>query len=319
MEPVAAWPARLLLHVPCQDAGPRQAAATHAPTAPLTAEQLYAVAAALLAEGGESFVYHHGPAQIAGSIEGPQRDASYLWRATLRERTCIRDTDSGTPPPGPQQGQALVMQTAGYQAILHGHARGYRSHILAEGKWTFWHRTTREGAFPPHVDWRQAPTQAYYMAAPPWPLAVLLHTISAPSRRQEPGQANPLTLVSSPDQEDHLRAARHGGAMSNTDIPDLHAGPIIHARPAAILAVAQRGQQSPKWVVCMFSPADAHIALCDPERLLGPEAVVQVADCACVIVKAQQEGDHYPPVPSPPQGQRGGGKTGAVAGNSAPC
>ena len=28
------------------------------------------------------------------------------------------------------------MQAAGYQAILHGHAGGYRSHVLAEGKWT---------------------------------------------------------------------------------------------------------------------------------------------------------------------------------------
>ena len=50
-------------------------------------------------------------------------------------------------------------------------------------------------------------------------------------------------------------------------LPDLHAGPITHACPAATLAVAQRGQQNPKWVVCMFSPADAHIIVCDPERL----------------------------------------------------
>ena len=69
--PVAAWPAQLLPHVPCCDTQPRQPAATHAPTAPLTAEQLYVVAAALLADSGESFVHHHGPAQIAGSIQGP--------------------------------------------------------------------------------------------------------------------------------------------------------------------------------------------------------------------------------------------------------
>ena len=123
--------------------------------------------------------------------------------------------------------------------------------------------------------------------------AILLHTISAPSKRQEPGWANPPTLVWSPDQEEHLRAAWHGDAIRTTDVPDLHAGPITHARPAATLAVAQRGQQSPKWVVCMFSPADAHIAVCDPEHLPGPEAVIRVADCARVIVKALREGEHH--------------------------
>ena len=71
MGPVAAWPARLLPHVPCWDTRPRQPAATHTPTAHLTAEQLYVIAAALLADGGESFVPQHGPAQIVGSIQGP--------------------------------------------------------------------------------------------------------------------------------------------------------------------------------------------------------------------------------------------------------
>ena len=52
MGPEAAWPARLLPHIPCWDTRPRQLAATHTPTAPVTAEQLYVVAAALLAEGG---------------------------------------------------------------------------------------------------------------------------------------------------------------------------------------------------------------------------------------------------------------------------
>ena len=75
MGPVTAWPAQLLPHVPCRDTRPRRPAATHAPTAPLTAEQLYVVAAALLADGEESFVHHHGPAQIAGCIQGLQRDA----------------------------------------------------------------------------------------------------------------------------------------------------------------------------------------------------------------------------------------------------
>ena len=42
----------------------------------------------------------------------------------------------------------------------------------------------------------------------------------------------------------------------------------------------------------MFSPADAYIAVCDPERLPGPGAVVRVGDCARMIVKALQEGEH---------------------------
>ena len=45
-------------------------------------------------------------------------------------------------------------------------------------------------------------------------------------------------------------------------------------------------------MVCMFSPADAHIAVCDPERQPGPVAVIHVADCARVIVQALREGDH---------------------------
>ena len=188
-----------------------------------------------------------------------------------------------------------MLQTAGYQAILHGHAGGYRSHVPAGGRWTVWHSTARQGAFPPlpHVDWQQGPTQAYYMSADPWPLAVLLHTVSAPNKRQEPGWVNPPPLVWSPDQEEHLRAAWQGDAIRATDVLDLHAGPITHARPAATLAVAQRGRQNPQWVVCMFSPADAHIVVCDPKRLPGPEAVVRVADCTRMIVKALREGEHH--------------------------
>ena len=43
----------------------------------------------------------------------------------------------------------------------------------------------------------------------------------------------------------------------------------------------------------MFSPADAHIVVCNPERLPGPEAVVRVADCTRMIVKALREGEHH--------------------------
>ena len=121
----------------------------------------------------------------------------------------------------------------------------------------------------------------------------MVHTVSALNKRQEPGWAKPPALVWSPDQEEHLGAAWHGDAIRATDVPDLHAGPITHASPAATLMVAPRGQQNPQSVVCMFSPADAHIAVCDPERLPGPKAVVRVADCACMVVKALGEGEHH--------------------------
>ena len=129
------------------------------------------------------------------------------------------------------------------------------------------------------------------MTADPWPLAVLLHTISAPNKRQEPGWANLPTLVWSPDQEKHLRATWQGDAIRTTDVPDRHSGPITHARPAATLAVVQPGQHNRQWSVCMFSPSDGHIAVFDPERLPGPKAVIRGADCARVIVKA--EGEHH--------------------------
>ena len=112
MGPVAAWPAQLLPHVPCRDVQPRQPAASHAPTGPLTAEELYIVAAALLADGDESFIHHHGPAQIAGSIQGPQRDAPHQWHATLRGRTRVWDAGGGTPPPGPQLARHAVHAAA---------------------------------------------------------------------------------------------------------------------------------------------------------------------------------------------------------------
>ena len=167
----------------------------------------------------------------------------------------------------------------------------YRSHVLAGGRWTVWHSTAKIGAFPPlpHVDWQQGPTQAYYMSADPWPLAVLLHTVSAPNKRQEPGWVNPPALVWSPDQEEHLRGAWHGDTIRATDVPDLHAGPIT--QPA--MALAQQGQQNPQWVVCMGSPVEAHIVVCDPERLPGSETVVRVADCTRMIVKALREGEHH--------------------------
>ena len=46
-------------------------------------------------------------------------------------------------------------------------------------------------------------------------------------------------------------------------------------------------------MVCTFSPAGAHVVVCDPERLPGPEAVVRVPDCTRMIVKALREGEHH--------------------------
>ena len=85
------------------------------------------------------------------------------------------------------------------------------------------------------------------MTAGPWPLAVLMHIISAASRRQEPGWAKPPTWIWGPNQEEKLRAAWNGGAIRATDVADPHAGPITHAWPAATLAVATMGRQSPMW------------------------------------------------------------------------
>ena len=290
MGAVAAWPAHFPPHVPHQGARPCQPDATHAPTTPLTAEQLHAVAAALLADGGEHFIHYNGRHRSRAASRDHNRTRPSPGAPRCSSAPASRNRTAEPPPPGPQQGEALVMQAAGYQAVLHGHAGGYRSHVTVEGNWTIWHGTIRQQAFPPHVDWQQARTQAYYMVADPWPLAVLLHTISTPSRPQEPGLSSPPTLVWSPDQEGRLRAAWHGDPIWATDVPDLHAGPITQAHPAAILVVAQRGQQSPKWVVCMFKPADAHIAICDPQRLPGPEATIHVADCACVIIKRRCAG-----------------------------
>ena len=73
--------------------------------------------------------------------------------------------------------------------------------------------------------------------------------------------------------------------------------------PALLPASRWRNEDSRKqhWVVCMFSPTEAHIAVCDPEHLLGPEAVIRVADCARVIVKALRQGKTpRPSAPSPP-------------------
>ena len=88
----------------------------------------------------------------------------------------------------------------------------------------------------------------------------------------------------------------HGDTSRTTDVPNLYAGPITRARAAATLAVALRGQQNPKWVVCMFSVADAQIAVCDLERLPGPEALIRPADCVRIIFKTPWEWEHHAPL-----------------------
>ena len=130
------------------------------------------------------------------------------------------------------------------------------------------------------------------MAADPLPLTVLLNTFSTPGKRQAPGRANPPTPISSPELQECLRAAWHSDSFWTRDIPGLHTGPITYNRSAATLVVAQHGEQDSNWVVCMFSPADAHIAICDFQRLPAPKATIRVADCAHVMVKALLEGDH---------------------------
>ena len=70
-------------------------------------------------------------------------------------------------------------------------------------------------------------------------------------------------------QSPHIGGCQ-GDAIRTTEVLDLHAGPITHARPTATLAAAKRGLQNPKWVVCMFSPAEAHIAVWAPECLPVP-------------------------------------------------
>ena len=243
-----------------------------------------------------------------GEFRPPPRPGADRGKRTRAAARCAPPVARHTPRAHPRQGRrrrhtpsraSAGGGTGAADSRLPGHTTQPCRRVpvawLTGGRWTVWHGTARQGAFPPqpHVNWQQGPTHAYHMTADPWPLAVLLHTVSAPNKRQEPGWVNLPALLCSPDQEEHLQAAWQGDAIRATDVPDLHAGPITHARPAATLAVAQQGQQNPQSVVCMFSLADAHIVVCDPERLPGPEAVVRVADCTRMVVKALREGEHH--------------------------
>ena len=153
MGAVAAGSGHLLPPAHYQEARPCGPAATHRLIAPLTAEQLYAVAAVLPADCGETFFHNHGPALFMGNSSGPQNDAPHASGNTLHGGTCICDINGEARPPRPQQGEALVVQAASYQAVLHGFTGGYRSHVLSHGKWTIWHSSPWKKAFPPARDW----------------------------------------------------------------------------------------------------------------------------------------------------------------------
>ena len=273
MGPVAAWPAQLLPNVPCRDTQSRWPAATHAPTAPLTAEQLYVVAAALLADGGESFVHHCGAAQIAGSIQGPQRDAQDPWHATLRGRTRVWDAGDGTPPAGPQQRGG----TGAADGRLPGHPTRPRRRVPV----------ARPGRRPldrlaQHHQARGIPTPApRRLAAGAHPGLLYvggpLAAGSPATHRQRPqqeagtgvGQAPRTGVEPRPGGVSTGRVAGRGHQGHG------HPGPprgANHARPpGATLAVAQQGQQNPQWVVCMFSRRTRTSSSATPSACWGPK------------------------------------------------
>ena len=157
------WPltsplGNLMPLVPYHEARPREPTGTHTLTGRLTAEQQHAIAAALLAVGVEGLVHQHGPAYITGNIAGPQNNALHSSCETLHGRTGIRDTSRETTPPGPQLGEALVVQVARHQAVLHGFAGGYRSHLLADSIWTIWLAVQGRGpSCPPRTGDRRRP------------------------------------------------------------------------------------------------------------------------------------------------------------------
>ena len=128
------------------------------------------------------------------------------------------------------------------------------------------------------------------MTEGPWPLAILLHTISAPDKRQERSGPTPPRWSGAPTRRSiygpHGKETPSGPWTFRTSTRGQSHTPA--RQPPS--RWPNRGQQNPQWVVCMFSPADAYIAVCDPERLTGPEAVIRVAVCACMIVRALREG-----------------------------
>ena len=138
-------------------------------------------------------------------------------------------------------------------------------------------------------DSRHAPTQPYYMTAQPYPLVVLMQPSMPPASGGTRSGPAPPPWSGIPTTRTTCRPRGTARAIQTMDIRDLHAGRIT-TRPAATLAVAQRGA---KWVVYPFSQADAHIVICDPPGLPGHEATVPPGNSPCVIVKALKEGKHH--------------------------
>ena len=269
------------------------------------AEQLYDIAAALLADGGESFVHLDAPAQIAGSIQGPHRDALRPWLATLRELTRVRDASGGTPPPQTPAGGGIGATGGG----LPGHpARPRWGLLVARPSWVplnrlAWHHQARGLPVPCRLATGAHPGLLHDSG----PLAASrTATPSAPPTkgRRRSGPTTPQ-LVLSPDQEEHLRAAWQVDAIRTTDVLDLHAGPSpTPARhPPSQLrngdSRTHRGWSAWSARQTPISPSATRNA-CQ-----GPEAVIRVAACARVIVKALRDGEKpRPAAPSPPQRQR---------------
>ena len=124
------------------------------------------------------------------------------------------------------------------------------------GRWAVWHSTARQGAFPPlsHVDWATGAHPGLLHVGGPLATGGPAAHGQRPQQEAGTGVGQPPRTGVEPRPGGASTAAWQGDAIRATDVPDLHAGPITHARPAATLAVAQRGQQNPQWVVCMFSP-----------------------------------------------------------------
>ena len=213
-----------------------------------------------------------------------------------------------------------MLQAAGYQAILHSHPEGYWSHILAGGRWIVWHGTARQGAFPPqpHVNWQQGPIQAYYMKADPWPLAVLLHTVSAPNKRQEPGWPPPRTgLEPCPGEASTGRIA--GRCHRGQGCPGPPRGANHAHPPSGYAPVGSMGTTEPAVGSLHVQPGGrAHRRLRPPAP-----AGTQSRSLSGRLHSHGQQGaaggqTPRPSAPGPPEGQRQGSKAGSVAGSGAP-
>ena len=158
------------------------------------------------------------------------------------------------------------------------------------------------------------------MSADPWPLAVLLHTVGAFNKRQEPGWVNTPALVWSSKREEHLRAAWQGDAITATDVPDLHAGPITHARlPGRYPSGGQTGTAEPAVGGLHVQPGGrAHRRL----RPRAPAGALSRSPSGGLYLHDPQGATGgrkpCPLAPGPAEGQRQGSEDGTVASSRAP-